>query len=65
MGRYSRSRSRSRSAEDDDGFRVHIADLSVDSSQRELEKTFGKFGDIKGTIFSSYYKIGLIIWPKK
>lgn len=51
MGRYSRSPSRSRSRDggggDEDGFRVHVADLGVDCSQREIEKTFGKFGEIK------------------
>lgn len=53
MGRYSRSASRSRSrdrgggGDDDDGFRVHVADLGVDCSQKELEKTFAKFGEFK------------------
>ena len=53
MGRYSsvsRSRSRGRGNEndqDEDGYRVHIADLGVDCSQKELEKTFTKFGDYK------------------
>lgn len=59
MGRYSRSASRSRSRDrggdrggdrdrdEDEGCRVHIADLGVDCSQREIEKSFGKFGDIK------------------
>lgn len=52
MGRYSRSKSRSRSRDgggggDEEGFRIHVADLGVDCSQREIEKTFGKFGEIK------------------
>lgn len=53
MGRYSsvsRSRSRGRGNDNDqdqDGYRVHIADLGVDCSQKELEKTFNKFGDSK------------------
>ena len=51
MGRYSRSRShsrdRSREKMEDEGFRVHVADLGVDCSQRELEKAFDKFGDLK------------------
>lgn len=51
MGRYSRSRSRSRDRSrdrvEDEGFRVHVADLGVDCSQRELEKSFEKFGDLK------------------
>ncbi len=53
MGRYSRSVSRSRSRgragndsydTEQDGYRVHIADLGVDCSQKELERVFGKFG---------------------
>lgn len=55
MGRYSRSPSRSRSRDrgdrgggsEEDGYRVHVADLGVDCSQREIEKTFGKYGEIK------------------
>ena len=58
MGRYSRSPSRSRSRgrefdshpsydPDLDGFRIHIADLAVDCSQKELERHFGKFGEYR------------------
>lgn len=54
MGRHSRSRSRGRpgmaeEAYDDvqDGYRVHVADLGVDCSQKELERQFGKFGDFR------------------
>ena len=59
----SRSRSRSRSRgrgggggggggddnydQEQDGYRVHIADLGVNCSQKELEKTFSKYGDFK------------------
>lgn len=52
MTRYSSSRSRSRSRHgggggggDEEGFRVHVADLSVDCSQKELDRAFQKFGD--------------------
>lgn len=54
MGKYSRSVSRSRSRgrgndreEQEEGYRVHIADLGVDCAQKELEKSFGKFGEYK------------------
>jgi arginine/serine-rich splicing factor 7 len=51
MGRYSRSRSRSPSFdgydEQFDGYRVHLADLGVDCTQSDVEKTFKKFGDVK------------------
>lgn len=55
MGRYSRSVSRSRSRtrqddaydEDQDGYRVHVADLGVDCSQKELERVFSKFGEFR------------------
>lgn len=51
MGRYSRSRSRSRSHDDgydadQDGYRVHVADLGIDCSQKEIEKVFSKFGEL-------------------
>ena len=60
MGRYSRSRSASRSRSrgrgrnnydgydsEQDGYRVHVADLGIDCSQKDIEKHFNKFGDIK------------------
>ena len=60
MGRHSRSISRSRSRDrrgtdaysdgydqDQDGYRVHIADLGVDCSQKELERTFTKYGEYR------------------
>ena len=43
--RYSYSRSRSPSPSDD-GVRVHVADLGVDPSKRELESAFEKFGKL-------------------
>lgn len=42
---YSYSRSRSRSPSDE-GVRVHVADLGVDPSKRELESSFEKFGKL-------------------
>lgn len=61
MGRHSRSRSRDRRGGGDgggggvddnydaehDGYRIHIADLGVNCSQKELEKTFRKYGEFK------------------
>jgi hypothetical protein len=59
MGKHSRSVSRSRSRsrgrgggddnydQEQDGYRVHIADLGVNCAQKELEKTFSKYGDFK------------------
>jgi arginine/serine-rich splicing factor 7 len=56
MGRHSRSVSRSRSRgraqedgydEEQDGYRVHVADLGVDCSQKELERAFAKFGSFR------------------
>ncbi len=61
MGRHSRSGSRSRSRtrggggggaegaydEGQDGYRVHIADLGIDCSQKELERQFNKFGETR------------------
>ena len=55
MGRHSRSvsRSRSRGRQDDaydeeqDGYRVHVADLGVDISQKDLERQFPKFGEYR------------------
>ena len=57
MGRHSRSRSRSRDRragglEDNydaehDGYRIHISDLGVNSSEKELEKTYRKFGEFR------------------
>ena len=46
--RYSRSYSRSRSlsSEEEDGYRVHVADLGLDPSKKELEKHFEKFGPL-------------------
>lgn len=61
--RRSRSRSRSRSASrsrfgggsdwsfedqnEDDGFRLHVADLDSQASKRDLEKLFGKYGPLR------------------
>ena len=48
MGRHrssSRSRSRSRSR-DNQGTRIHIGDLPVECSKRELERAFEKFGPL-------------------
>lgn len=42
---YSRSRSRSSSYEED-GHRVHVADLGIDPSKREVEKAFERFGPV-------------------
>lgn len=43
-----RHRSRSRDGEDEeDGFRVHVADLGIDCSQKDLEKAFSKFGEYR------------------
>jgi arginine/serine-rich splicing factor 7 len=56
MGRYSRSVSRSRSRDrysndgydpEINGYRVHVADLGIDCTQKDIEKSFSKFGDIK------------------
>ena len=56
MGRYSRSRSRTRSRSrdrgdgydaDQDGYRVHVADLGIDCSQKEVERAFEKFGETR------------------
>lgn len=47
MGRYSRSKSRSRDRDDEEGYRIHVADLGSDCSQREVEKAFEKFGDVR------------------
>jgi arginine/serine-rich splicing factor 7 len=60
MGRYSRSRSASRSRSRDrgrnhfdgydseqGGYRVHVADLGIDCTQKDIEKNFNKFGEIK------------------
>ncbi len=44
-GRDDRDRGRDR--DEENGCRVHIADLSEDVSKSEIEKTFGKFGDIE------------------
>jgi hypothetical protein len=46
-----RDRDRDRDGDDnqyeDEGYRVHIADLGIDCSQKELEKTYTKFGETK------------------
>ena len=60
MGRRSRSRSDSRSRSrsrsrgrggyydsEQGGYRVHVADIGIDCKQKDLEKSFSKFGDIK------------------
>ncbi len=60
MGRYSRSRSMSRSRsrsrnresydgydEQIDGYRIHLADLGIDCTQNDIEKSFKKFGELK------------------
>lgn len=55
MGRYSRSRSRSHSrsrsrsrslSPSEEGVRLHVADLGIDCSKREIERTFEKFGPL-------------------
>eukprot|EP00096_Caligus_rogercresseyi_P010444 TRINITY_DN380_c1_g1_i5.p1 TRINITY_DN380_c1_g1~~TRINITY_DN380_c1_g1_i5.p1 ORF type:complete len:333 (+),score=76.31 TRINITY_DN380_c1_g1_i5:131-1129(+) len=33
--------------EDEDGYRIHVADLDVSASKRDMEKVFGKFGPLK------------------
>lgn len=40
------SRSRSRSSSPDEGHRVHVADLGIDPSKREVEKAFERFGPV-------------------
>ena len=53
--RYSdRSRSRSRDRrrapspeEEDDGYRLHVADISSNTTKRDLERVFGKYGPMK------------------
>ncbi len=53
MPRYSRSRSRSRSRYDrdfekDDGvYRLHVADISENVTEQDLQKAFGKYGVIE------------------
>lgn len=60
MGRHSRSRSGSRSRSrgrgrggydaydaEQDGYRVHVADLGIDCTQTDIEKSFKKYGEIK------------------
>ena len=42
---YSRSRSRS-SSYDSEGYRVHVANLGLDCSRKELEHAFEKFGPL-------------------
>ena len=32
---------------DDDGYRLHVADLDVNASKRDLERLFGKYGPLK------------------
>jgi len=45
--RYSRSYSRSRSRSDSpETYRIHVADLGLDPSKREIEKCFEKFGPL-------------------
>ena len=49
---YSKSRSRSRSrsrsnSRDDDGYRLHIADISEDIKRSDLEKLFSQYGSLK------------------
>ncbi|XP_052800157.1 serine/arginine-rich splicing factor 7-like [Mya arenaria] len=45
--RYSRSYSRSRSrSSTPESFRVHVSDLGLDPSKREIEKAFDKFGPL-------------------
>ena len=53
MGRRSRSRSRSSSrsysrsrSTSPDGVRLHVGDLGIDCSRREIEKAFEKYGDL-------------------
>jgi len=44
---HSRSQSRSSSGSfDDDGYRLHIGDLGIDCSRKEIEHAFEKFGPL-------------------
>ena len=43
-GTMSYRRSRSRSMSPEQGFRVHVADLGIDCTKREIEKHFDRFG---------------------
>lgn len=48
---YERRRSRSvsydsRSPSPEEGYRVHVADLGIDPSKRDLERAFEKFGPL-------------------
>ncbi|CAB4066956.1 SFRS7 [Lepeophtheirus salmonis] len=38
---------RNRSPIDEDGYRIHVADLDVSATKRDMEKVFGKFGPLK------------------
>lgn len=44
--RRDRSRSRSRSSMEEDGNRLHVADLNPDTTKKGLESTFRKFGPL-------------------
>lgn len=47
---YSKSRSRSRSSSrgrEEDGYRLHIADIGDNVRKADLEKFFGQFGELK------------------
>ena len=45
--RRSRSHSRSRSSSsEEEGYRIHVADLGIDCSKREMENAFKKFGPL-------------------
>merc|ERR1712059_140122 len=55
--RRSRTRSRSgkrRSPENEDGFRIHVADLTEECRKKDLERIFMKFGPLKEIWLASY-----------
>ncbi len=64
MGRHSLSRSRSTGRqgigakgaydEGQDGYRVHIADLGINCSQKDLERQFNKFGETRELWLARY-----------
>eukprot|EP00092_Neocalanus_flemingeri_P005845 GFUD01006289.1.p1 GENE.GFUD01006289.1~~GFUD01006289.1.p1 ORF type:complete len:218 (+),score=38.99 GFUD01006289.1:65-718(+) len=50
----SRSRSPKRSPENDDGFRLHVADLDEECRKADLEEVFMKYGALKEIWLASY-----------
>eukprot|EP00092_Neocalanus_flemingeri_P076416 GFUD01094779.1.p1 GENE.GFUD01094779.1~~GFUD01094779.1.p1 ORF type:complete len:222 (+),score=34.72 GFUD01094779.1:165-830(+) len=50
----SRSRSPRRSPENDDGFRLHVADLDEECRKADLEEVFMKYGALKEIWLASY-----------